>query len=507
MASYSSLFGNGYSGGLQKPRTATSGVMELDNEQTVRQAAPAQPAPQQPAQPPAQQPAQPPAPQQPKQTFAQMQAAGQARPAPPQPQVQMVDQQASATGMGQMTPMGEIPRTRTMPTGTPFAMPAIPAMPGATPAGAGMPGTPSAPQPPAGAPAAPPPQPMPQNLQQMAFEQMRQASRSDLESQFASQRQALEEDLARRGLAASTIGAAGIGRLGGEQARALSQLDAQLLQQQANQAFEAQQAAEQRAFAGGESALERALRQQMQAAGFGQEADILSRQQQFMGGESAADRAARERLQLLGYGQEADMLRRQQEFAGGESELERSLRERLQTGAQTFESGQSALERALRERLQGQQIGESQADRALRERMGLADITGMYGGQETMAARQFAAQQEMARNQMLTQLAGLMAGGSPEMLQMVLGRFGLGGSTTPTTTATATGPIGTVPPAPMPSAPEMPAPNLPVTGGGSTTNPLEIPLGTGTQAAMSPLMFQQLGAMFNPYNAYGYGVM
>lgn len=482
MASYSSLFGSGYSGAMQKPRTATSGLTAVDDEQTVRQAAPA---------------SQMPAPQQPKQTFAQMQAAGQARPAPPQP-VQQAGQMASATGMGQMTPMAEIPRTRTMPTGTPFAMPAMPAMPGATAAPGAMDGMPPAPPAPTGptgqAPTAP------QNLQQLAFEQMRQASRADLESQFAAQRQALEEDLARRGLSASTIGAAGVGRLGGEQARALTSLDAQLLQQQAQQAFEAQQAAEQRAFAGGESALERALRQQMQTAGFGQEADILRRQQQFAGGESAADRAARERLQLLGYGQEAEMLRRQQEFAGGESELERSLRERMQTGAQTFEAGQSALERALRERLQGQQIGESQADRAMRERLAMADITGMYGGQQTMAARQFAAQQEMARNQLLTQLAGQMAGGSPEVLQMILSQFGLGGGTTPTPTATPTGPIGTVPEAPAAPLPSMPAPT------GMPQNPLEIPMGTGTQAAMSPVMYQQLGAMFNPYNTYGYGL-
>ena len=454
MASYSSLFGNGYAGGLQKPKSTTPGLTAVDDEQTVRQA-PAAPAPK------------------PTQTFAQMQAAGQARPAPPppaQPPVQQAGQQAAATGMGTMMPPQEMPRTRTPATG-------------------GMPGQPMAPQAPV-QPMTQAPSPEGQlSLQQQAFNAMRQSSQADLQAQFQAQQQQLNEEMARRGLSASTIGAGRMGDLAGQQARALAGLDAQLLQQQAQQAFEAQQAAEQRAFAGGESALERALRQQMQTAGFGQE---------------------------------ADMLRRQQEFAGGESELDRMLRERMQTGAQTFEAGQaeaqrrfaggeSALERALRERLQTQQMGESAADRALRERLAEADITGRYGGQETMAARQFASQQEMQRNQMLTQLAGLMAGGSPEMLQMVLGRFGLGGSTTPTTTATPTGPIGSIPsgpPAPMPTAAPTPMPS-PMTGGGMPS-PLDIPLGTGTQTVMSPAMYQQVAQMFNPYSAYNpysYGVM
>lgn len=65
------------------------------------------------------------------------------------------------------------------------------------------------------------------------IQQLREQGRAELEAQFSTQQERLNEELARRGLSASTIGAAGMARLGGEQARALAGLEAQILQQQA----------------------------------------------------------------------------------------------------------------------------------------------------------------------------------------------------------------------------------------------------------------------------------
>jgi hypothetical protein len=53
----------------------------------------------------------------------------------------------------------------------------------------------------------------------------------NLSAQFGAQRQGLEEEMARRGLAASSIGAGRFGDLAGQQARAQAQLEADLLQQ------------------------------------------------------------------------------------------------------------------------------------------------------------------------------------------------------------------------------------------------------------------------------------
>jgi hypothetical protein len=65
------------------------------------------------------------------------------------------------------------------------------------------------------------------------FQQLRQAQLGNLQAEFQGQQQALNEELARRGLSASSIGAGRMGDLAGQQARAMAGLEAQLLQQQA----------------------------------------------------------------------------------------------------------------------------------------------------------------------------------------------------------------------------------------------------------------------------------
>jgi hypothetical protein len=154
------------------------------------------------------------------------------------------------------------------------------------------------------------------------------------------------------------------------------------------------------------------------------------------------------------------------------------------------------LERQLRTTLQGQQIQESGLDRALRERMGMAELTGRVGEQDTLAGRQFANQQQYQQNQLMVQLAGLMSGGSPELLQSVLGRFGLGGaSQTPTTNTAAPAPTAT--PVQTPTQTPTYTPNAPtITPEGETA-----PMGLSPQALAQMSILQQMS--FNPYSFYG----
>ena len=73
------------------------------------------------------------------------------------------------------------------------------------------------------------------------IQQMRQAQQAELEAQFGAQRQMLQEELARRGIADSTIAAGRFGDVAGQQARALASMEADLL----TRAAEAQQQREQ----------------------------------------------------------------------------------------------------------------------------------------------------------------------------------------------------------------------------------------------------------------------
>ena len=129
-------------------------------------------------------------------TFSEMQADGIARPAPG---LEMfTGPQAS---FDTLVPPVEtyVPTTDLTPEG--------PLTPTATPTGpiAETPSTPS------------------------TYEAMRRAALANLQAQFGAQRQSLEESLASRGLSASSYGAGMLGDLGGQQARALVSLEAQLL--------------------------------------------------------------------------------------------------------------------------------------------------------------------------------------------------------------------------------------------------------------------------------------
>ena len=139
-------------------------------------------------------------------TFAKMQADGMARPAP-------VEMMGVPMGEARQDPMR--PSLATTPTPTPMA-PQIPTTAPTTPTFVPT-GMPSA-TPTAGGYGQP-------------FDRLRQIAMENLSAQFGAQRQGLEEEMARRGLAASSIGAGRFGDLAGQQARAQAQLEADLLQQ------------------------------------------------------------------------------------------------------------------------------------------------------------------------------------------------------------------------------------------------------------------------------------
>jgi len=65
------------------------------------------------------------------------------------------------------------------------------------------------------------------------IQQMREAQRADIEAQFGAQRQQLEEELARRGISASSIAAGQLGDLAGQQARAIATAEAGLTEKAA----------------------------------------------------------------------------------------------------------------------------------------------------------------------------------------------------------------------------------------------------------------------------------
>lgn len=64
------------------------------------------------------------------------------------------------------------------------------------------------------------------------YSAMRNAALANLQAQFGAQREMLEEDMARRGLSASSIGTGRMGDLAGQQARAMASLEADLLAQE-----------------------------------------------------------------------------------------------------------------------------------------------------------------------------------------------------------------------------------------------------------------------------------
>jgi hypothetical protein len=288
-SSYASLFGT--TGAGQQGSRAGIGTMfgqqakpqETEEERQQRMQAQGQ-APQGPR------------PVQPQQTFAQLQRQGMARPAPQAPQAHPFQQfagsqqaQQARTGM-----LGALQQQLAQPT----------------------------------------------RFDTEAFQKIRQAQSAQLGAEYQAQQSQLNEELARRGLSASSIGGGRMGDLAGQQARALAQLDAQLLQQ-------------------------------------------------------AAQTQAQDRLAALQAAQGFSELAGAQDLAQFEAnrvaqaaEFQQALQQAQFGQAQTeFERGQALQAAQLAQT--GQQAG---MELALRERLGLGELTGQVSGAPTLAAQQQAEQ-------------------------------------------------------------------------------------------------------------------
>ena len=176
----------------------------------------------------------------------------------------------------------------------------------------------------------------PSRFDTQAFQQIRGAQAANLQAEYQAQQKQLNEDLARRGLSASSIGGGRMGDLAGQQSRALADLDAQLLQR-------------------------------------------------------AAETQAQDRAQLMQAGQSLAELAGSQDLAQFEANrvaqaatFENQLRA-AQFGQQQFESmGQQAL--------QAGQAAQSANEFQQQLGMRLGELTGQVGGVQTLAAGQQAEQ-------------------------------------------------------------------------------------------------------------------
>lgn len=217
-----------------------------------------------------------------------------------------------------------------------------------------------------------------------AFVQRRQAAMANLQAERQASESSLNEEMARRGLAASSIASGRMGDIAGQFARAQGSLEADLLkeamaQEQQRQQFLTQQLGQTLGTVGGQelqafqanvqsAQAERdiALRTaqlQMEAEIQGvtlsltQARDIASAEyQQGQLKQAAADTASRERMSANELAMRQLLQQQSQEFQKGESALERELRLTLQSDQQKFQRGESALERELRTTMQTREL-------------------------------------------------------------------------------------------------------------------------------------------------------
>ena len=283
--------------------------------------------------------------EQPAQTFAQMQTQGRARPAaPPSP---------TATAFGQYggSQQGQQLRSQLQQRLTEFGQ-------------------------------------APSRYDTESFKQIRGAQAANLQSEYSAQQKALNEDLARRGLSASSIGGGRMGDLAGQQARALSSLDAQLLQQaadtQAQDRAQYMQSGQGLAELAGSQDLQQfeanrvaqaaTFENQLRSAQFGQQQFEQAGQEAFQGAQSeeAASQAARQ-FDLAALGQTGGLSLDLQRLLGSQ-EVERAgltgqlgTQQTLAGQQQAEQTRQFNLQQALQQQLGVGQLGVSQGELAIRQ--------------------------------------------------------------------------------------------------------------------------------------------
>lgn len=269
---------------------------------------------------------------QPSQTFAQLQKQGMARPAPSAPQGQPFQQfggsqqaQQARTGM-----LGALQQQLAQPT----------------------------------------------RFDTEAFQKIRQAQSAQLGAEYQGQQAQLNEELARRGLSASSIGGGRMGDLAGQQARALAGLDAQLLQQAAQTQAQDRLAALQAAQGFAELAGSQDLAQ-FEANRVAQAAEF---QQGLQGAQFQQGQTEFERGQALAAAQAQQ--------AGGFQEMELGLRQALGLG----ELGLSERRQTAQEAQFGQTLAEQVAGRLQQ--------AGQFGVTTELERERLAAQQEQFGEQL-----------------------------------------------------------------------------------------------------------
>ena len=279
-----------------------------------------------------------------------------------------------------------------------------------------------------------------------AYAAYRNAQLANMQAEFGAQRSQLEEQLAARGLAASSIAGGRYGDLAGQQARARESMEAELMKeaaarQEARGQFGVSQLGSLAQMAGQQEMAQkdielRAQQLQQEERLRGREMDISEARDKAANQLGYAEIGSRERMSANELAARRELQLESQRFQSGESALERDLRTAmqtrelteqekrqlrdidtqkfLQTSQQTFSAEQSALERQLREKMQTTELsaaekrqlaeieankqrqldqqkfqsGESALDRALRESLGVAELTGTYGGQRTIGGQQ-----------------------------------------------------------------------------------------------------------------------
>jgi hypothetical protein len=206
------------------------------------------------------------------------------------------------------------------------------------------------------------------DAQRRAFEATRAARGAELTAQYGAERSKLEEDLAARGLSASTIGGGRYGDLAGQQARATATFEAEMLKQQSeaearDRALYMSTMSDLAGMAGTQDlgAYEANLKAKQinsdiafRAAELQQEAALKGRDLDL---QSARDQATSQYQsgQLgLGYAEmrsREQMQREDQTFRAGESQLERNLRLRLQSNDIRSQEEIAKLDRGLRDKI------------------------------------------------------------------------------------------------------------------------------------------------------------
>jgi len=234
----------------------------------------------------------------------------------------------------------------------------------------------------------------PSQIQGQAYEALRKAKADELAAQYGAERSKLEEELARRGLSASTIGGGRYGDLAGQQARAVAGFEAELLQQQA----EADARRQQMMLTGMSDLAKVESDIALRAAQLQQEASLRGRELDL---QSARDMATAEyqRGQLgLGYaeiGSRERMQTQQQEFTAAESAKERYLRDQMQIRELTSQEKRDLADLTFRreqlaeqkraagvsETLQQQRFEEEKRAAVVLEKIRQGDLTLSQGTQ------------------------------------------------------------------------------------------------------------------------------